>query len=185
MGYWIEGNATALKSKRSHAFEAMFHWLQDREEFASRLPDVDGPDLVVELSAADELPGGGVGVQVIYDSKLGLWHALDRGLLRGFPDMYLVRIAMGRKRTEAYVEYWHARLTTLPHELLHVADWYGKYGATPLQVAMRPDAAEVFEAQALAVAAEHAPGAPDPEEQEARGLTGLFLEEHPEYARWI
>jgi hypothetical protein len=185
MAHWIEGNAHALRSKRSHAFEAMFDWMRNLEAFAPRLPPEDGPDLIVELFAADEIPGGGVGEFAVYDSKLWISSAINMGVFRGFSDVYRVRIAMGKKRDEAYVEDWWARLTTLPHELLHVMDWYGKYGATPLEVAMRPDAEEVYDAYVLSVSAEHEEGAPDPEEQEARRLTDLFLNEHPEYTRWI
>lgn len=175
MAVWVEGNKAALRSKRSHAFETMVQWLLEREPFMSDLPEE--PDVVVLLYLSETLPGSrgrSVGEFVVYDSKE-----------RVFPDQYIVRVTMGRKSSESFVEDWWARLTTLPHELLHLIEWYDRHGGTPADVAASTHGAEALAAQSLSAIAEHESGAEDPEEQLSRKLTTEFLDAHPEYAEWL
>ena len=128
-GPWTEVPEKLSNSARAGEFEKYFHWLLANSRETLSLPDAAVPYLVLELCSGGTVPrslGGGVGVSVIRD---------PRPASRGFHDELRMVVAIGSRDQEEDLAEFYARLTTVPHELGHMADFWAAFGAAPAQVA--------------------------------------------------
>jgi hypothetical protein len=162
--------APALRAcARVAAVRAILEWLDGANAEPLNLP---GHPIMVELLPQPELEPGEVGRFVL----------LGRG---GWPVNELrVRAAIGRRDGEP-AEAWRARLSTIPHELAHVGQWFATYGRqTPWDVAHADVEARRHELPSLAPWRRQdleGGGAASPEAI-GRELVARFLAEHPAMA---
>jgi hypothetical protein len=126
-GPWTEIPEDLSDSPRAEAFEKFFNWLGENHCATLGLPDAAVPYLILELCSGDTVPeslGGGVGVSVIHDPRAGSY---------GFHDELRMVVAVGTRAREADIADFYAHLTTVAHEMGHLADFWQAFGVSPAQ----------------------------------------------------
>jgi hypothetical protein len=129
-GPWVEVPEELGTSERACAFEAFFYWLLENHCSTLGLPDEAVAFLVMELCDGQCVPavfGEAVGVSVISDRRqLGF----------AFHDELRMIVAVGDRSLENDVVDYYACLTTVAHELGHLADFWSVFRTTPKQAAI-------------------------------------------------
>ncbi len=158
----LEAAKSLDRCHRLDAVEALCLWLD--QQLASRLP----PDLETIVEAkGGHLLRGGVGEHLVWD--------------RGQPAIdhrVLVAIGPWPEEAEDKEDDWRKDLTTVPHEILHVAKFCQDFGGkTPAEVKQEFGFDRLYDWSRENVEEEDE----SPEEMEARSLTYAFLAGHPQY----
>jgi hypothetical protein len=128
-GPWTEAPDDLVDSPRAAEFERFFDWLLANKQEELNLPDCAIPYLVLELCVGPTIPknlGTGVGVSVIQD---------PRSASRGYHDELRMVVAIGSREDEGAPEDFYSRLTTVAHEMGHLADFWAHIATTPAQAA--------------------------------------------------
>lgn len=110
---------TLLADPRIDAYEAFADWLTEQRAIA--LPQTE---VIVRVEDGNCLPGSGYNVP---EGKAVGCFCID--MPDGFPRFWMVALALGDQEQHAWEQ--EDRLVTLAHELLHLAEFYERFGQPP------------------------------------------------------
>ena len=155
------------KCPRVAALDAFCTWLWAEQRTLLGLP----PEVLVSVRAGRQMGRRAVG-QFIVEETFGV-----------FPDAFWLVVAIGATRQEDEAD-WASRLTTVPHELVHVGQFVATFGGrTPAAVARsagkRANRLAIDAAFAPWSSVDHEAGGPASPEMIARRLTDAYHDANP------